>query len=299
MLDLSSPKQASDLLKEHGIRAQKRLGQNFLCDRNTLNRIVGAANLSPDDSVVEIGGGMGALTLSLAALCKSVTTVEIDLKLEPILRAATSESPNVNLIFEDFMKMDHASLFETAFGGGQGYVVANIPYYITSPILDILLENKRYLKRIVLLVQLEFANRLSAAPGSDACGSLSLYAQYHAHVEHAGTVPKTVFLPAPEVNSAIVALSPAQGGGTIPVNNEQRMFKMIRAGFGQRRKTLLNALMRAPQSYELGFRMEDREIIEDLLNRSGVDPSRRGETLTLEEYARIADMPCAVGSAKA
>ena len=231
---------------------------------------------------------MGALTLSLAAVSPSVTSIEIDLKLEPILREVTADHPNIHLIFEDFMRLDHNALFHSAFNGHKGAVVANIPYYITTPILEILLKHKASLQRIVLLVQHEFAQRLIAPPDSEACGSLSLYAQYHATIELIGTVPRTVFLPLPEVSSAIVALTPVLPG-TVAVKNESRMFYLIRAAFGMRRKTLLNALMRAPASYNLGFSMEDRAALEALLARAGIDGTRRGETLSLTEYARISD----------
>lgn len=288
MLDLSSPKQVSDLLRENGLRAQKRLGQNFLCDRNILNRIAGTANLTPADSVVEIGGGLGALTLTLASFCKSVTCIEIDHGIEPLLRQHIAESPNVNLILADFLRMDHEELFSEAFSGGTGYIVANIPYYISSPILEILLKHKRHLRKIVMLVQQEFANRLVAAPGSDDCGSLSLFAQYHASIEIAFSVPRTVFLPPPDVGSAVIMIEP-KIPGTVPVKNEERMLALIRAGFGQRRKTIVNALMRSPASYGLNFGMEDRPLIEGLLREAGIDPQRRGETLSLPEYARLAD----------
>jgi len=286
MIDPTSPKQASELLRAHGIRAQKRLGQNFLCDRNTLDKIVRAANLSPDDRVVEIGPGLGGLTLSLARAASSVTAVEIDRHLEPILTETLAESPNVNVVYADFLKLDLEEMFTNAFGDRPGIVVANIPYYITSPILEKLLDNKKRIKRIVLLVQNEFAQRAVAKAGSDACGSMSLYVQYHARVELIGTVPPTVFLPSPEVSSAILALDPVVPG-TVAVENEERMFHLIRAAFGQRRKTLLNALMRAPASYDLGFTVNDREQAEALLARAGIDGIRRGETLTLEEFVRI------------
>ena len=288
MIDISSPKQASELLRQHGLRPTKRLGQNFLCDRNTLDRIVRAANLPSEDPVVEIGGGLGALTLALAATSPKVTSVEIDRHLEPILRDVTAECDNVHLIFEDFLRTDHAALFNTAFGEAQGVVVANIPYYITTPILEILLEHKARLKRIVLLVQQEFAERMTAPPGSDACGSMSLFVQYHAHVELVGMVPRTVFLPPPEVSSAIVALTPAIPG-TVAVKDEQRMLHIIRSAFIQRRKTLLNALLRAPASFGLGFTTDERAIVEALLERAGIDGTRRGETLSLSEFARISD----------
>ena len=174
MIDVSSPKQASELLRKHGIRPTKRLGQNFLCDRNTLDRIVRAANLPSSDPVVEIGGGLGALTLALAEISPSVTTVEIDLKLEPILREVTSELTNVHLVFQDFLRMNLEEALDEAFGDKKGVVVANIPYYITTPILDKLIECKHRIRRIVLLVQHEFAQRMVAPPGADECCSFSL-----------------------------------------------------------------------------------------------------------------------------
>jgi len=288
MIDVSSPKQASELLRKHGARPSKRLGQNFLCDRNTLDRIVRAANLQPDEPVVEIGGGLGALSVALATCSPSVTVIEIDRHLEPILNEITAPHPNIHLIFQDFLRLDHAELFNSAFGGRNGSVVANIPYYVTTPIIEILLSHKARINRIVLLVQQEVAERMTAAPGSDACGSMSLYVQYHAHVELVGTVPKTVFLPAPEVSSAIVALDPVVPG-TVPVQDETRMFHIIRSAFIQRRKTLLNALLRAPASFGLDFTMDDRAKVEALLERAGIDGSRRGETLSLSEFARISD----------
>ena len=288
MIDLTSPKQASELLKAHGLRPQKRLGQNFLCDRNTLSRIVRAANLTSDDPALEIGGGLGALTLALAEISPKVTTIEIDLNLEPILRSVTSEHPNIHLIFEDFLRLDLKKTFDEAFGDKRGVVVANIPYYITSPIIEKLIDNKHRIKRIILLVQNEFAQRMAAPPGSDECGSFSLYAQYHTEVEIVGVVPRTVFLPQPDVSSAVIAMNPILPG-SVPVRNEARMFRLIRSGFAQRRKTLLNALLRAPASFGLGFTTDDRQMAEALLERAGIDGGRRGETLSLTEYARISD----------
>lgn len=284
----SSPKTASDLLRAHNLRAQKRLGQNFLVDRNTLDRIVRAANLQSDDPTIEIGGGLGALTLALAAASGSVTTLEIDRNLEPILREVTADCPNVHLIFEDFLRQDLDALFDQAFGGKKGVVVANIPYYITTPILEKLLAHKDRLKRIVLLVQHEFARRMVADADTDDYGAMSVWVQYHAEVELVGTVPRTVFLPPPEVSSAIIALTPVVPG-TVPVRDESRFSYIVRAAFGQRRKTLLNALLRAPASFGLGFTMESRSDVEALLARADIDGNRRGETLTLAEFARLAD----------
>jgi 16S rRNA (adenine1518-N6/adenine1519-N6)-dimethyltransferase len=250
---------------------------------------VRAANLTPNDPTLEIGGGLGALTLALAAVSPSVTTIEIDRHLEPILRHVTAEHPNVHLIFEDFLRLDLSSLFAEAFGERPGVVVANIPYYITTPILERLLTHKARLKRIVLLVQQEVAHRMVALPDSDDYGAMSLFVQYHARVELVGTVPRTVFLPPPEVNSALVALTPALPG-TVVVRDEARLFHIIRAAFGQRRKTLLNALLRAPASFGLGFDMDSRPAVEALLDRAGIDGQRRGETLSLAEFAHLADV---------
>jgi len=287
-VDPISPKQASDLLRANGLRAQKRLGQNFLIDRNTLSRIIQAANVQPDDPVLEIGAGLGALTIALAARAGAVTAVEIDQHLEPILRQVTAPFPNIELTFADFLRLDPGALMDRAFGEKAGTVVANIPYYITTAILEQLLENKRHLKRIVLLVQQEFAHRMIAPPDTKDYGAMSVWVQFHARVELVGTVPRTVFLPAPEVESAIIVLTPVQPG-TVDVRDEKRFSHMVRAAFGQRRKTLLNALMRAPASFNLGFGMDDREQIEALLARAGIDGSRRGETLSLDEFARLAN----------
>lgn len=288
-IDLTSPKQAGDLLRAHGLRAQKRLGQNFLCDRNTLDKIVRAAQVLPDDRALEIGSGIGSLTLAISDAASRVTSIEIDKGLEPILRDVTAGRTNITLVSGDFLRLDLNALLDEAFGEQPGIAVANIPYYITTPILEKLIEHKSRFRRVVLLVQEEFAKRMAAAPGADECGSMSLFAQYHFKVELVGTVPRTVFLPQPDVNSTILALTPLLPGA-VPVSDEERMFHMIRAAFSQRRKTLVNALMRAPASFGLGFSMEARAAVENLLERAGIDGGRRGETLSLPEFARLADL---------
>ncbi|HEV2471922.1 MAG TPA: 16S rRNA (adenine(1518)-N(6)/adenine(1519)-N(6))-dimethyltransferase RsmA [Chthonomonadales bacterium] len=287
-IDPSSPKQAGDLLRAHRLRPQKRLGQNFLCDRNVIDKIVRSANLQPDDPVMEIGGGLGALTIALSPFCRSVTCIEIDRALEPALREVTQPFPNIRLVMQDVLRGDTGRLLEESFGDVAGVVVANIPYYITTPILERLLEHKARWKRAVLLVQQEFARRVAAPPGADECGAISLFAQYHAGVELLGIVPRTVFVPQPEVSSAILRLTPIVRG-RVRVTSEQRLFHLIRAAFGQRRKTLLNALLRAPASFGLGFSLDDRPGAEAVLRLAGIDGSRRGETLSLEEFARISN----------
>lgn len=282
MLDPTLPVNANALLRAQGLRPRKRWGQNFLCDRNVLDRIVGAAALQPEDHTLEIGAGLGALTRSLAVSSSQVTAVELDRLLAPILAETLADCHNVRLIFEDFLKLDLDSLLDEAFCDSPGVVVANIPYYITTPILERLLERKERIKRIVVLVQQEFGERLAARHDTESYGSMSVFAQYHAKVELIGKVPRTVFMPQPEVASTIVRLTPLIPGAVL-VRDEARFFAIVRAAFGQRRKTLLNTLT----CKDLGL---DRAAAEALLYQAGIDPARRGETLSLEEFAELANL---------
>ncbi len=286
MYDLTSPKQTSELLRSHGVRPQKRLGQNFLCDRNILNHIVEAAHLTPETPVLEIGAGAGALTIALSQAALRVAAVEIDYRLESLLREVTGSYENVELVFSDFMRVSFPELCAKAFGEEKGTVVANIPYYITTPIIEKLLADKHLWRRAVLLVQHEVAQRLLAKPDTREYGSMSLFVQYHAKVEFICKVPPTVFLPQPEVTSSVIALEPIIPGRII-VRNPERLNRLVRSAFGQRRKTLLNALLRAPASFQLGFGMDDRKEAEALLAKAGIDGNRRGETLSLEEFGQI------------
>jgi 16S rRNA (adenine1518-N6/adenine1519-N6)-dimethyltransferase len=280
-MDPASLSNASALLRAHDLRPRKRWGQNFLCDRNALDRIVKAAALRPDDRTLEIGPGLGALTLRLADLSSFVTAVEIDPLLEPVLQETLAGRTNVRIITHDFLKLDLSALLDEAFGPDPGVVVANIPYYITTPILEKLLAHKGRVARIVLLVQHEFAERLAARPATEAYGSMTVFAQFHTRVEIAGPVSRNCFLPAPEVASSIVVFTPVEGG-TVPVRDERAFFRLVHAAFGQRRKTLPNAL--AGGDTDL-----DRAEAEALVRRTGIDPGRRGETLSLQEFAALAD----------
>ena len=280
-MDPSSPAQANVLLGAQGLRPRKRWGQNFLCDRNVLDRISGAALLEPKEQVLEIGAGLGALTRSLADSASYVTAVEIDRLLEPILRETLADKPNVRVVYDDFLKVDLPALLDDAFGVDSGVVVANIPYYITTPILERLLEHKRRIKRIILLVQHEFAQRMVASPGTKAFGAMSIFAQYHARVEIVMTVSRNCFLPSPEVDSAVIRLTPVTPG-TVEVKDESRFFKVVRSAFQQRRKTLSNTLVS-------GGVLHSRKSAESVLSAAGIDPTRRGETLSLEEFARLSD----------
>ena len=287
-LDVLSPNEADALLRLYGLRPQKKLGQNFLCDRNIRDKIVRAANLTSDDPVLEIGGGLGALTEGLSAISPSVTTIEIDNGLHEILITRFTDIPNVHLVWGDFLRLHLTELFDQAFGDVRGTVVANIPYYITTPILEHLIAHKSRIRRIVLLVQREVAERMTAPAGDDAVGAFTMFAQYNCEVNIVGMVPRTAFMPLPEIDSAIITLDPVMPG-TVPVKDSLRLSYVVRAAFAQRRKTLLNALLRAPEPFGLGLTMDDRVKAEEILARAGIDGSRRGETLSLEEFARLSD----------
>ena len=246
-----------------------------------LDRIAGAALLQPGDRVLEIGAGLGALTRSLADLSFFVTAVEIDRLLAPILQETLADKTNVRVVYEDFLKLNLPEFLDEAFGPETGVVVANIPYYITTPILERLIEQKARIRRIVLLVQHEFGQRMVAAPGTDDFGAMSVYVQYHTQVEIVLKVSRRCFLPAPEVDSAVIRLTPVVPG-TVEVKDETCFFRVVRAAFQQRRKTLANTLMS-------GGVVPDRSSSESNLRAAGIDPGRRGETLSLTEFAALAN----------
>lgn len=278
MIDPSIPSGALELLRAQGLRPRKRWGQNFLVDRGSLDRIADGASLAPSDHVLEIGPGLGALTRSLAARSAQVHAVEIDPLLEPILQATVGELPNVSVTIQDFLDLDLGAFLADRLGDRRGVVVANIPYYITTPIIERLLDHKAMIRRIVLLVQLEVAQRLAAQAGADAYGSLSVYVQYHAEVRILGKVSRRVFLPPPEVDSAVISLE-LRDHGAVDVADEELLFRLVRAAFSQRRKTVANAIaagMSCP-----------REIAGAALEAAGIDPGARGETLGLPDYARL------------
>jgi 16S rRNA (adenine1518-N6/adenine1519-N6)-dimethyltransferase len=270
------------LLDRHGIRPSRRRGQNFLIDRNTLERVVAAAGLTSDDGVLEIGPGLGILTQALAAAARRVLAVEVDAGLARVLAAETLQGlDNVTLLHADFLELDLPAALRECLGEGRHKAVANIPYSITSPVLVRLLEHHELLERIVLMVQKEVALRLAARPGTGDYGSLTVFAQFHAEVDIVGTVSRNCFLPAPEVDSAIVRLR-LRREPRFPGLDERRFFAVVHAAFQQRRKNLLNSLS---GSGELSL---EREQATAALAATGIDAGRRGETLALEEFARLA-----------
>ena len=284
-MNLSSPAAVSALMKRHQLRPRRRFGQNFLVDANTLAKIVQAGDVGVGDRVLEIGAGLGVLTRALAEAVGEagrVVSLEIDRDLLPALAETVGPLPQVTIVPGDAMALDWPAFLTEQFGEAPVKVVANIPYNITSPLLTTLLAHKARLGVIVFLVQKEVAQRLAAAPGTPDFGSLSVFTQYHAAVDTVGIVSRRVFLPAPDVDSAIVRLVP-HAAPPVPVADESRFFAVVRAAFGQRRKSLLNALSGDPA---LGW---SRDQAAAALARAQIDPLRRGESLGLAEFARLAE----------
>ena len=279
-LNPASPRVLQELLRKYGIRPQKRLGQNFLVDQNVLRKITAAAEVTRADSVLEVGAGIGALTKILTEQAGMVTAVEKDRFLAPVLREVLGERENLRLVFADILRVDLQALFGNGQSGMNLKVVANIPYYITSPLIFLLLESGINWNLLVCLVQKEVAERIAAAPGSKKYGALTVGVRYHAGVELLGTVPPSVFFPRPQVSSAILRLVPKKKGGSVTT---ERLFKLlVRTVFNSRRKTLANALRKiAP---ELGGEKRLQKAFQDL----GLDPGGRGEDLSVDEFLSLA-----------
>lgn len=278
MLDLTSPATVRALLLQYGIRPKRRLGQNFLVNPGVLEKIIAAAELSPADAVVEIGPGVGALTARLAAAAGVVVAVELDRALVTLLKE-TLAYPNLAVVEGDALEVDFDTLVQVNGGRLPYKVVANLPYYITSPVLLRLLGGKFAVSLLVLMLQKEVALRLVARPGTKEYGSLSVLVRYRCEAELVANVSRGSFFPAPEVDSALVKLR-VRPAPPVAVPDEELFFRVVRAAFGQRRKTLLNALA------EASFGLEKAEW-RAVLNRAGIDPLRRGETLALDEFAAL------------
>jgi 16S rRNA (adenine1518-N6/adenine1519-N6)-dimethyltransferase len=282
-MDLTRPSELKKLLEAHGLRLSKRFGQNFLVDRTHLLRVVETAAVGPDDSIFEIGPGVGTLTVELAQRARQVVCVELDRAILPALTDVVAPYPSVTVHQADALKLDLPTFLDAAWGEGQcGKVVANIPYNITSPLLVKLLETPGRFHSITLMVQKEVADRLKAKPDTENYGSLTVFVQFHAVVSVPYIVPRGAFFPPPKVDSAIVHLIPYE---TPPVSVRSRsaFLSVSRAAFGQRRKTLLNALTNAEA---LPF---SREQVVAALTVANIDPQRRGETLALDEIAALSD----------
>ncbi|RED29774.1 16S rRNA (adenine(1518)-N(6)/adenine(1519)-N(6))-dimethyltransferase RsmA [Paenibacillus sp. VMFN-D1] len=284
MDDIATPRRTKEIIQRHGFSFKKSLGQNFLIDQNILNKIVDAAGLDSTKGALEIGPGIGALTEKLAQQAGAVTAVEIDQRLIPILEEVLAPYPGVKVHHGDVLKTDLAALFKSNFADvSKVSVVANLPYYVTTPILMKLLEERLPLENIVVMIQKEVADRMAARPGTKDYGSLSIAVQYYSVPELVCIVPKTVFIPQPNVESAVIRLA-VREQPPVAVDDERHFFEVVQASFAQRRKTISNNLK------SRFFPTEGRERLDQLLQAAGIDPSRRGETLSIEEYAVLSNL---------
>ena len=279
---LTSPAEVTRLLTKYDFKCKKRLGQNFLVDQNTLQIIINSLKLNKEDCILEIGTGIGTLTSALSPLVKQVISVEKDKKLIPLLEESLSSFNNTEIIFEDIMKFDLVNFFEQKRKKKENIekIVGNLPYYISISLISRILELNRYLKLAVFLVQKEVGERLMAKPGKKDYGILSLVAQYYSKPQKVHIVPFTVFYPQPKVSSMIIRLD-IYKKPQVQVGNEKLFFKIIRASFQQRRKRLINSLSNYFQG-EI-----TKAEIENILTETSIDKNRRGETLTLEEFAKL------------
>lgn len=289
MADLGQPQNTIAILKKYDFTFQKKFGQNFLIDTHVLEKIVDAADIGKDDLVLEIGPGIGTVTQYLCEAARQVIAVEIDRKLIKILKDTLSAYDNVEVINEDILKVDIAALVEEKNEGKPIKVVSNLPYYITTPIIMTLLEKRVPVTDMTLMMQEEVARRMQAAPGNKDYGALSLAVQYYSVPYIAAFVPQNCFMPRPNVGSAVVNLK-CHKKPPVEVIDEVLMFKLIKASFAQRRKTLQNGLA---NSAELDFTKE--EITEAILKMQKIlgmkqNPLIRGETLTLKEFACLSDV---------
>ena len=282
MEKLSNPQKTIEVLQTYNFSFQKKFGQNFLIDPHVLDKIIAAAEITKDDFVLEIGPGIGTLTQYLAEAAREVVAVEIDSTLIPILEDTLSAYDNVSVINEDVLKVDLRKLAEERNGGKPIKVVANLPYYITTPIIMSLFESHVPLKSLTVMVQKEVALRMQAGPGTKDYGALSLAVQYYASPYLAANVPPNCFMPRPNVGSAVIRLTRFEKT-PVQVKDEKLLFRLIRASFNQRRKTLQNGLV---NSQELDF---TKEQVAAAIATLGVSPSVRGEALTLEQFAALAN----------
>ncbi len=282
MAELGNPKNTIAVLQKYNFHFAKKFGQNFLIDPRVLEKIVRAAQITKDDYVLEIGPGIGTLTQYLCEAAKQVFAVEIDDHLIPILQDTLSAYDNVTVIHEDILKVDIKGLTERECQGKPVKIVANLPYYITTPILMGLFEAHVPMESVTVMVQKEVAQRMQAGPGSKDYGALSLAVQYYADPYIVANVPPNCFMPRPNVGSAVIRLT-LHEKPPVMTENEKLMFDLIRASFNQRRKTLVNGLYNAG-----GFGMNKEELAQTL-QAVGISEQARGETLTLAQFAALAD----------
>lgn len=277
---LSSHKATKQVVEKHGFKFSKSLGQNFLIDDNVIDRILAGARLSKGDRIIEVGPGIGTLTREMGKVAEQVVAIEIDKTLIPILRETLSDLENVEVINQDILKVNVEELVKEKLNGGPVKLVANLPYYITTPIVMKFLEENIPVTDIVVMVQKEVADRMNAGPGTKDYGALSVAVQYYCETEIVAKAPRHMFIPQPNVDSTVIGLH-VRPERKYHVDSEEIFFKTVKAAFGQRRKTLLNALG------GLGFL--SKEEIKEVLQEANIDEKRRGETLSIEEFAVLSN----------
>jgi len=284
-MKLHSTATIHELKKKHGFQLTKSLGQNFLTDKNIIDRIIEKSDITKQDLVIEVGPGIGVLTAAAAEAAGKVVAIEIDRNLLPVLRETLAEYDNVEIINKDVLKTDfHEILEQNREIGGQKIegvkILGNLPYYITTPIIMKILEDKVPADSITIMLQKEVADRIKAGPGTKTYGALSVAVQYYCTVVHVANAPKEIFVPQPKVDSTVIRLD-IRREKPVRVVHEEAFFAVVKAGFGQRRKTLLNSLT--------GVYGLKKDEIAAVMQTAGIDPVRRAETLSLDEFAALAN----------
>ena len=283
-MELYSPSTIKEIRDRHNFKLSKSLGQNFITDRNVLEQIIEGADIGPEDLVIEIGPGIGVLTAEAAERAARVVAVEIDEKLIPILKETLGGFDNVRILNRDILKTDLKEIIrEEAEGGtftGDVRIIGNLPYYITTPIIMKLLEDAVPAASITIMMQKEVADRIRSGPGTKSYGAISVGVQYYCDVNKVASVPRDVFIPQPKVDSTVLNLVPLKEK-RIQAADEKVFFSCAKAAFAQRRKTLLNSLSSAGGM--------EKDTVRRILENAGIDPGRRAETLTMEEFGRLAD----------
>ena len=277
---LSSHKATKEVVQKHNFKFSKSLGQNFLIDTNVIDRILEGARVQEGDYVIEVGLGIGTLTKEMGRTAEKVVAIEIDKTLIPILEETLSDFPNIEVVNQDILKVDVQELVKEKLNGGPVKLIANLPYYITTPIVMKFLEEDIPVTDIVVMVQKEVADRMNAQPNSKDYGALSVAVQYYCDTEIVAKAPRHMFMPQPNVDSTVIGLH-VREEKKYNVDNEEVFFKTVKASFGQRRKTLLNSLG------GLGFLNKDE--IRTALQEANIDEKRRGETLSIEEFASLSN----------
>lgn len=279
--NLTSPRQLREILDQYNIRLHKKLGQNFLVDDNILAKIIGVIEPTAQDRILEVGPGVGTLTLPLARQCHSLVAVEIDRRLMPVLKETLAGHDNITVVNADILKTDVVALCQEEFGGKPVKIAANLPYYLTTPFMFKILQSSLPVTSMTLLVQREAARRMTAHPGSKDYGTLTLLTRYYCRAQLVFPVPPTVFFPRPEVDSALISLE-LRHKPPVQVTREELLFGLIKASFQQRRKTLANSMG--------DFLPEGKDAARKIIAAAGLNPQVRGEELSLEQFAILAEL---------